>query len=51
MLTVGPARVLGPANGDEVAKVLASDPIAACLVAARFEQAGMDPRAVFENPS
>ena len=46
MLTVGPARVLGPANGDEVARVLASDPIAACLVAARFEQAGMDPRAL-----
>jgi predicted GNAT family acetyltransferase len=44
MLTAGSARILGPANEAEVARVLASDPIAGCLVAARFEQAGMDPR-------
>ncbi len=46
MLTAGFARVLGPANGGEVARVLASDPVASCLVAARFEQAGMDSRAL-----
>lgn len=46
MLTVGPAKVLGPADGGEVARVLASDPIASCLVAARFEQAGMNPQAL-----
>ncbi len=46
MLTVGLARVLGPGNGAEVARVLASDPVAGCLVAARFEQAGMDARAL-----
>ncbi len=47
MLTVGGfARVLGPANGAEVARVLASDPVAGCLVAARFEKAGMDPKAL-----
>ena len=44
MLTAGSARILGPMNGDEVARVLASDPIAGCLVAARFEYAGMDSR-------
>lgn len=46
MLTAGFARVLGPAQGAEVARVLASEPIAGCLVASRFEQAGMDPRAL-----
>jgi len=46
MLIAGSARILGPANGSEVARVLASDPIAGCLVAARFEQAGMDPQAL-----
>src|SRR4051794_39050614 len=46
MLTVGPARLLGPADGHEIARVLASDPVASCLVAARFEKAGMDTRAL-----
>ena len=46
MLTAGFAKVLGPGQGDEVARVLASDPIAGCLVAARFEQGGMDPRSL-----
>jgi predicted GNAT family acetyltransferase len=46
MLTTGFARVLGPAQGAAVARVLASDPVANCLVAARFEQAGMDARAL-----
>ena len=44
MLTTGLARTLGPANEAEVARVLASDPVANCLVAARFEQARMDAR-------
>ena len=44
MLTTGLARILGPAQEAEVARVLASDPVANCLVAARFEQAGMDSR-------
>lgn len=44
MLTTGLARVLGPGNESEVARVLASDPVANCLVAARFEQARMDAR-------
>ncbi|MGI8592078.1 MAG: GNAT family N-acetyltransferase [Nakamurella sp.] len=42
MLMSGSARILTAANGSEVARVLASDPVASCLVAARFEQAGMD---------
>jgi predicted GNAT family acetyltransferase len=46
LLTAGFARVLGPGQAAEVARVLASDPIAGCLVAARFEQAGMDARAL-----
>ncbi len=46
MLTTGLARVLGPAHEAEVARVLASDPVASCLVAARFEQARMDARAL-----
>lgn len=39
---MGSARILGPANRGEVARVLAADPIAGCLVASRFEIAGMD---------
>jgi len=39
---MGSARILGPANRGEVARVLAADPIAGCLVASRFETAGMD---------
>ena len=41
-MLMGSARILGPANRGEVARVLAADPIAGCLVASRFEIAGMD---------
>ncbi len=44
LLSTGAARVLGAAQRDQVARVLAAEPVANCLVAARFEQAGMDRR-------
>lgn len=42
MLTTAFARVLGPGHIAQVSRVLASDPVASCMVAARFEQVGMD---------
>ena len=42
MLTLGAARVLGRGSTSVVAGVLAADPVSTCLVASRFEQAGMD---------
>lgn len=42
MLTALAARPLGSAQVGRVAAVLATDPVACCLVASRFEQAGMD---------
>lgn len=38
---LGP-RALGAAHHDQVAEVLAADPVAGCLVAERFESGGMD---------
>ncbi len=42
MLPALAARPLGAAQVSQVAAALAADPVTACLVAARFEQAGMD---------
>lgn len=42
MLVTGSARLLGRSRQEAVADVLAADPVGACLVAARFERAGMD---------
>jgi uncharacterized protein len=42
MLTIGSAKVLGRLHAPVVAKVLAAHPESSCLVAARFEQVGMD---------
>lgn len=35
-------RVLGPGHASAVSQVLTADPVAACLVSARFEQCGMN---------
>jgi len=42
MLTALAARPLGVTHLNQVAAALAADPVASCLVASRFEQAGMD---------
>ncbi len=42
MLPALAARPLGDAHLSQVAAALAADPVSACLVAARFEPAGMD---------
>jgi len=46
MLTASFARVLGPGHAAAVSRVLASDPISSCMVAARFEQVGMNESAM-----
>ena len=46
MLTTSFARVLGPSHTALVSRVLAADPIAGCMVAARFEQVGMNEAAL-----
>lgn len=46
MLTASFARVLGPAHAAQVSRVLTSDPVTACMVAARFEQVGMNEAAM-----
>ncbi len=46
MLTTAFARVLGPGHIAQVSRVLASDPVVSCMVAARFEQVGMDETAL-----
>nr|WP_328840895.1 GNAT family N-acetyltransferase [Nakamurella leprariae] len=38
--------MLGPQHAEQVARVLRADPVSACLVAARYEIAGMDPVAL-----
>lgn len=43
MLRLAGARVLDERDLDEVLAVLAGDPVAACMVAARVEVAGLDP--------
>src|SRR6478735_10805762 len=42
MLTLNSARVLSRSHAPVVARVLESSPVVSCLVAARFEQVGMD---------
>lgn len=46
MLTATFSRVLGPAHTAQVSSVLAADPVASCMVAARFEQVGMNEAAM-----
>jgi predicted GNAT family acetyltransferase len=46
VLTASFARVLGPAHAAQVSRVLTADPVAACMVAARFEQVGMNETAM-----
>ena len=46
MLTASFARTLGPGHASQVARVLAADPISSCMVAARFEQVGMNESAM-----
>ena len=46
MLTTSFARVLGPGHTAQVSRVLAGDPISSCMVAARFEQVGMNEAAM-----
>jgi len=46
VLTASFARVLGPSHAGQVSRVLASDPISSCMVAARFEQVGMNEAAM-----
>lgn len=46
MLTASFARVLGPGHSAQVSRVLTGDPVASCMVAARFEQVGMNEAAM-----
>jgi len=46
VLTASFARVLGPGHAAQVSRVLSADPVAACMVAARFEQVGMNEMAM-----
>ncbi len=46
MLTASFARVLGQSHAGQVSRVLASDSISSCMVAARFEQVGMNEAAL-----
>ncbi len=46
MLTASFARVLGPGHTAQVSRVLTADPMSSCMVAARFEQVGMDEAAM-----
>jgi hypothetical protein len=46
MLTASFARVLGPAHAGQVSRVLTADPVSSCMVAARFEQVGMNEAAM-----
>lgn len=46
MLTAAFVRVLGPGHTAQVSRVLAAEPISSCMVAARFEQVGMNEAAM-----
>ncbi|HEY4992751.1 MAG TPA: GNAT family N-acetyltransferase [Nakamurella sp.] len=46
MLTASFARILGPGHAAQVSRVLTTDPVASCMVAARFEQVGMNEAAM-----
>jgi uncharacterized protein len=46
VLTTSFARVLGPAHAAQVSRVLAADPVVGCMIAARFEQVGMNEAAL-----
>ncbi|QCQ90654.1 GNAT family N-acetyltransferase [Rhodococcus sp. SGAir0479] len=46
MLKLLGARQLGGRDTAQVLRVLESDPVAACMVAARVQQSGLDPRAL-----
>ncbi len=46
VLTASFARVLSSSHAAQVSRVLAADPISSCMVAARFEQVGMNEAAM-----
>lgn len=46
MLTASFSRILGPGHAAQVSRVLTADPVAACMIAARFEQVGMNEAAM-----
>lgn len=46
MLTASFSRVLGPGHATQVSRVLTADPLSSCMVAARFEQVGMNEAAM-----
>ena len=46
MLKLLGARQLGGRDTAQVLRVLEADPVAACMVAARVQQSGLDPRAL-----
>jgi predicted GNAT family acetyltransferase len=46
VLTASFARILGPGHAAQVSRVLTTDPVASCMVAARFEQVGMNEAAM-----
>jgi predicted GNAT family acetyltransferase len=46
MLTASFSRILGPGHAAQVSRVLTADPVASCMIAARFEQVGMNEAAM-----
>src|SRR6476646_4123851 len=46
MLTASFSRVLGSGHAAQVSRVLTADPLSSCMVAARFEQVGMNESAM-----
>ena len=46
MLTASFSRVLGSGHAAQVSRVLTADPLSSCMVAARFEQVGMNEAAM-----
>lgn len=46
MLTASFSRILGPGHAAQVSRVLTTDPVSSCMIAARFEQVGMNEAAM-----
>lgn len=46
MLTASFSRILGPGHAAQVSRVLTADPVTSCMIAARFEQVGMNEAAM-----
>jgi hypothetical protein len=46
MLTASFSRILGSGHAAQVSRVLTADPVASCMIAARFEQVGMNEAAM-----